>query len=235
VKRNFALPFLKLPEDICLFLKEDIFDFSPLRNIEIFLDKNPQTLNFLMSKLLIHSKRDFLYYLKKIGYRKFIGEWVSLYLNYMAYGHSNFCVNLELIEEIDEIEKAYDQLKRPGSMRDYLILFYLKAIEISYSETMAEKFQVLKIYKTILAHLKHYSFSKLKYMDWTTLSLLNIYFYKGENELINVIKKRDVDIFSVAHSLGGEAKKKFFKNFMAYAFSISDTQIFSKEFNRELY
>lgn len=214
----------KLPDELVFLLKsnlthdKDIFSF-----IYETLEDN-QSLQYIFNHTFsyVEGERNFKEMMKSLGWLHFRDRLSALYLNRIKDGKYPTQIDSSLINDMLILEQRLEDNTIQSVSRSYLLGFYLTSLKLTDDYFSARiprvVFDLLKLSKT-----------RIERIDWMLLLLWHFAIYLGEKYLHQSIVNERKTYKDLYQELSEDQQKKMMTNFLHYAYSINDGELFKNQ------
>lgn len=214
------LPSIHLPDYFLTLLKVNMQGFAGgVMEIKNFIYSN-KSLNAVFN----HSFEDIdpkcrpELIIKSLGWQGIRGRLINVYLNFLEVGHYQRIPTKDYAKEFDRIFYQLEDYSVEGYSRVYLLLFYVKAVELLYGKKKA-LWDFIQSEECL--DLLNVSKSRVVEVDWILVFLFLHSQFFDHLELLQLLKNSN-PYFEIYGRMKVDERKSFLSSSLAYSYSIKD-------------
>ncbi len=196
------------------FIVDNIFD-SPFIKIQI---------SKLFKQYMKGSSLDSL--LSSLGWKGLRDRLTSMYIYHFEHGSYPNILSLDNIEDILDFERKLSSTFPDGNSRIFILGTFFKLCEITSKNDDPDNWNsYLKISESLLKVVR-LGEQKVVKPDWLILTLIHFDNFLGGEKLYDLIKEYNGNFYSLLGHIDSNQKEIMIQNFLRYAGSINEDEIF---------
>lgn len=215
----FKLPFIRMPQEFVILLKSNMGGTPKPSDVFKVLGTNP-ALMMVMEKSFseFDDGRGIEKVMSALGWSSFKDRLASLYISKSLYGKYSQKTDLEVIEEIKQFERTYQQFEVSSYARLFLLGFYIKLANIRCQNLQeGEVIQIPSQVINVLSVLE----GRAERIDWLILIISHLLMSLDEALIINHLgQQKKIDYFY--DLMSSSDRQLMFENLLSYGASIGE-------------